>query len=241
MSKDETTPAEAGNKPEETVETQETPETETQEESKEETLGELTQKEEKPTVGLDKFLDLKKENKALKNDLEDLKKKIEEGSSNKEVSADIRSLAEEHNVDAEFLEKLATAIRSDAEKSVEERLRPLTEREAKQKREALFNEHLEKTLKEMPEYKDIINPDILKQLAFNPANANKTFRQLVEDTYGNFVEGKKSIETTTPHGGAKSTGLDYEKANRDPSYFKEVMADPELKKKYNEEMLKRVF
>lgn len=228
-------PEETVNQVEETVE--ETVQETTTEETTEPTLGDSLP--EKPTVGLDKFLDQKRVNKELKQKLQDLEARIEEGSTKKEVSSDIRALADQHNVDPEFLESFAEAVRQRAESVVEEKLRPLTERQAEEKREQTFNTYLKQTLEQMPEYKDAINPDILKQLAYNPANKNKTFKQLLEETYGNVVKPRKTIETGTPRGGADQP-LDYEKANKDGDYFKEVMASPELKAKYNEEMIRRM-
>lgn len=232
------TPAEAVNKPEETV-TPESTEAEVSEQTVEETLAVPAPKEEKPTVGLDKFLDQKKQNKELKQRLEVLEKQIGDGATKREVSKDIRALAQEHNVDPEFLESFADAVRERAEAVVDEKLRPLTEEKAQAKREQLFKQHIEATLEEMPEYKDVVNIDILRQLAFNPANAKKTFRNLLEEAYGNVVKPRKSIETTTPRGGAQGGALNYEKALHDATYFREVMADPQLKQQYNEEMLRR--
>jgi len=224
-----TTQEEAVIPTEETV----TPESDAQEEQ---TLGEALP-EEKPTVGLDKFLEQKRTNKELKQKLAELEERIEQGTTKREVSKDIRSLAEQHNVDPEFLESFADAIRERAESVVEEKLRPLTEREAVAKREQLFNTHLTNALEEMPEYKDVVNPEVLKQLAFNPANANKTFRQLLEDVYGNVQKNRKTIETTSARPTVAT--FDYDKAQSDTAYFKDIMADPQLKKMYNEEMLRR--
>jgi hypothetical protein len=228
-----TTPEEAVIPTEETV----TPESEVQSEP---TLAEAMpeNKAEPKTVGLDKFLEQKRTNKELKQRLEELETRIEQGTTRREVSKDIRSLAEQHNVDPEFLEGFADAIRERAESAVEEKLRPLTEREALSHREKLFNTHLTNALEEMPEYKDVVNADILKQLAFNPANQNKTFRQLLEDVYGNVQKNRKTIETTTARPTVQT--FDYDRAQSDPAYFKEVMADPQMKAMYNESMLKRL-
>lgn len=226
----------AVNNPEATVETQ----TDTVEATVETTLGDaLPEKEDRPTVGLDKFLDQKRVNKELKQKLQELESRIEEGSSKREVSTDIRALADQHNVDPEFLESFADAVRARTESVVEEKLRPLTEKQAVEKREQTFNTYLSQTLEEMPEYREVINPEILKQLAYNPLNAKKTFKQLLEETYGNVVKPRKTMESGTPRGGASQV-LDYDKATKDPSYFKEVMADPTLKAKYNEQMLKNL-
>lgn len=246
MSNETTTPEKVV-KNQETVEAvkEEAPAVEVKEEvKKEETLGATLvpakEQKEKPTVGLDKFLDQKRVNKELKAKLETLQETIENGASKKEVSRDIQTLAKENNVDPEFLQNLSEAIRSEAEQSIEERLQPFTEREAVQKREELFAMHMKNTLEEMPEYAGVINENILKQLAFNPSNANKTFRQLVEETYGNVVGSKKTIETAVPQSDIKASELDYDKANTDPDYFKQVMSNPETKAKYNQEMLNRM-
>lgn len=245
MSKDENTPAEAVNKPEETVETPQEVKQESPAEPKpeEKTIGESLESKEAPkekqTVGLDKYLDLKKDLKKAKNDL---KEALEKNSTPKEVSKDIDAIAKEHNVDPEFLEKLASEIEAKASEKIDEKLRPLTEREQAAKQEKMFQERLADTLKDMPEYKDVINVDVVRQLAFNPANANKTFKGLLEETYGNFVGSeKKSIETVTPDTREAPQSLDVDRARTDTAYFKEVMADPELKKQYNEEMLKKQF
>ena len=69
--------------------------------------------------------------------------------------------------------------------------------------EAAFATGLEKALQNAPEYRDVVNVSVIKALAFNPANANKTYRQLLEEAYGNAITGQRTVETTTPRGGAK--------------------------------------
>lgn len=225
----------AENNPEVTVNTEET-----LEEVSEPTLEQaLPQEDDRPTVGLDKFLDQKRVNKELKQKLQDLEARIEEGSTKREVTADIRALADQHNVDPEFLESFADAVRQRTESVLEEKLRPLTEKQASEQREKTFNTYLTQTLEEMPEYKGVINPEILKQLAYNPANRNKTFKQLLEETYGNVVKPRKTMENGSPRGEA-AQAFDYDKAVKEPEYFREVMSDPTLKKQYNEEMLRRM-
>ncbi len=213
---------------------EETPKEAPQEETISETLKVDTPKEEKQTVGLDKYLDLKKKHKQAKEDLESA---LEKGKDTKEISGDIETLAKEHNVDPEFLEKLASEIQQKAELRIDEKLKPLTERDAVEKREKKFQERLKTTLEDMPEYKDVINVDIVKQLAFNKANADKTFKQLLEEVYGQVSGERKQMETAVSQTNTAPTKLDYDKAVKDTKYFAEVMADPELKKEYNEKML----
>jgi hypothetical protein len=102
-------------------------------------------------------------------------------------------------------------------------------------------QHLNKTLENSPEYKDIVNVDVIKALAFNPANANKTYKQLLDEAYGNAVTGRRTLETTTPRGGAKDTKLDVQRAKTDTEYRREVLKDPDLRKQYNEGLTDRVF
>ena len=92
-----------------------------------------------------------------------------------------------------------------------------------------------------PEFKAIANPEVIKSLAILPQNAKKTLSQILEETYGNAITGKRTIETTSPGGGKEPEPLDIKRAEKDIEYFKEVMADPKKKAQYNEAMLKRGF
>lgn len=179
------------------------------------------------------LIEIKKENKELAKELKDLKKQIEEGASKKEVSADLKDLAKKHNVDADFLEDFANNVRKQAKEASEEELRPIKEKEISEKREKTFNEFFDKTLEEMPEYSKLVNKDVIRTLAFDPKNANKTFAQIFESAYGHLVTGKKTLETTKPRGGQDGAKVDIERARKDEKYLAEVLADPELKKEYN--------
>ena len=159
--------------------------------------------------------------------------------SDRQIDKSIQELAAEHNVDPEFLDKFAASVRSQLEQSFDEKLRPITDKEKAVARDAKFTEVYNKTLGEMPEFKDVADMSVIRQLALNPANATKTFPELMEETYGRFVQGKRSIESTVPRGGNAPAALDYAKASNDKAYFKEVMADPKLKAEYNAEMLRR--
>lgn len=122
-----------------------------------------------------------------------------------------------------------------------ERLESIEKKEKVAKMEAAFAQGLNKALENAPEYKDIVNVSVIKALAFDPLNANKTYKNLLEEAYGNAIPGRRTVETTTPRGGAKDTKLDRERAKSDTKYRREVLADPELKKQYNEGLTDRVF
>lgn len=105
----------------------------------------------------------------------------------------------------------------------------------------VFEQNFNTTLDKLPEYKDIANVEVIRQMAFNPANANKTYRQLLDEAYGNAVTGRRTIETTTPRGGAKDTVLDMNRAATDGEYRRQIISDPILRKQYNEGLEDRIF
>lgn len=213
---------------------------------KEETIGEALRTEKESEVKEPKMvpesvlIEYKKESKSVRKELDALKKSIEDGSTKKEVSQSLKEIADKHNVDANFLNEFATAVKKEAESDADEKLsqkmKPIEEKASAEKRDKIFEEHYDKTLAEMPEFAKIINKDVIKTLAFDPKNANKTFAQIFQDSYGHLVTGKKTLEPTTARGGKEDATIDLAKARRDTEYFKEIMADPELKKKYNEDI-----
>ena len=210
------------------------------EQIQEETVPEAKPKE---TVGLDKFLDLKKENKELKKSMEDLQKQIEEGATSKDIASSLDAISEEYpDVNKDFLKKLANTIKAQVEKDaddrIEKRVKPLEAKEKAAKLDAAFTQHFNAAMEKMPEFKSIVNAAVIKTLSLDPANRNKTFSQLIEETYGNALTGKRTIDTTAPGGGKDAETLDFTKARKDGDYFDHVMATPALKKEYNERMLK---
>lgn len=207
----------------------------------EQTIGDVleTKEEPKPTVGLDKFLEIKKENKQLAKALKELESKIASGASSDEVSDDLNDLAEEFDVDKTFLSKLEKKIESRIESKFESKLRPLAEEKKAERIDKLFNEHFTKTIDEMPEYANIVNPAVIKQLSLNPDNSKKTFAQLIEETYGGALGGKRTIESSKPTGRNEPEKLDFERARKDTNYFNEVLKNPELKREYNKAMTSR--
>jgi len=205
---------------------------------------EPTKEPELKTVGLDKFLDIKKQNKELKREMEKLQERIENGDSTSDVSEDIESIAEEFNVDKKFLNKLEKSIRSsmdtELETKVSERMKPL-EQERKQKDvDKIFEGIYGQAIERMPEYANIIDKDTVRSLATLKENAALSLPQLIEKMYGKSISGRKTVETTTPRGGKESQEIDYKLAVKDPAYFKEIMADPNLKKKYNDNLEARL-
>lgn len=202
---------------------------------------EVKPKEEPRMVPEAVFLDLKK-------DLKLLQKQIAEGNTTKgEVSQSLKDIGEKHDVDPDFLQELAGAIKSETEadfnKRLEKELEPYKEQNKKtteKERETVFNEHYNKTLEALPEFKDIAQRDVIKALAMDPANANKTFKQIFEIAFGHLVTGKRTLDGAQPGSGKDITEIDFEKARKDSDYFAQIMGNPALKAKYNEGLAQRL-
>lgn len=155
-----------------------------------------------------------------------------------------KEIAKRKELEARLAQYEAEDDSDEAEPEVAKLAQKLERIEEKERREALeatFMKHFNTALENAPEYKDVVNVEVIKALAFNPANANKTYKQLLEEAYGNALTGRRTIETSTPRGGAKDGKVDMDLAARDAAYRREVLADPELKKQYNQGLTDRVF
>jgi hypothetical protein len=186
------------------------------------------------------FLEIKKDNKELRKELKDLRTTIESGASKAEVSSDIAALGEKYGVDKGFLNDLASTIRKDVEAETDAKLKPLTAQDKANRINTVFTTHFDKAMAEMPEFAGIVNRDVIKTLSLDPANADKTFVQLIEETYGNAIGGKRTLETTTPRGGKTLDSVDFDRARRDGKYLEEVLSNPQTKKEYNDGLLDRI-
>ena len=205
---------------------------------KEETVGEalsVPQTLKEDTVSLSKYMKEKKARQELEAQLQALQEQPNRTPS--QVSADLKDLASEHNVDPEFLEKLASTLEARSMAKAEETLKPILEKDRQAQIDAKFTAAFDRAMENMPEYAGIVNKNVIKALSLNPENANKTFVQIIEDAYGSAIGGKRTIEQrTVPRGGNTSGELDYDRAKADNDYFKEVMANPTLKAQYNERL-----
>jgi|15BtaG_2_1085339.scaffolds.fasta_scaffold00263_10 hypothetical protein len=218
-------------------------ETEEKAPAAEETIGdslpasEKTKKGGKPdTIPFDVFENMKKE---LKEEIRSLK---DDKDTKESVvgDLDLKDLSSKHDVSQEFLADFAQAIEGKAISKFEDRFKGIEAKEAAAEFDKKFATLLDNALEISPDYSDIINADVIKTLAQKPENQDKTVSKLIEETYGKAVTGRRSAETTTPGGGQEPQKLDLNKAQTDPAYFKEVMADPTLKKEYNEGLEKRI-
>lgn len=228
----------------------ETPEAETTtapSETKEQevTVSEALETEQKPqeTIGLDKFLAEKQGRKAaekekakLEAELEALKSK--KGATQEEVSDDIQAIIDNYpDVDPDFISQIVGVAEMRAGKKAETVVKPITEKEKAEQIDGKFKVHFNKTIDSMPEYQGIVNAEVIKTLSLDPRNAKKTFAQIIEETYGNAIGGKRTLETTTPRGGHEPESVDMKRAATDEKYFEEVMANPKSKAEYNQKAM----
>lgn len=190
------------------------------------------------------FLEEKRERKELAKELKEIKKLIEDGASKKEVSADVKEIAEEFGLTEQAVSKLISKVgeqtKAEYDKEIEAKLKPIQEKERAEAVEKTFNDHFEKLMEAMPEFKGIASKEVIRALTLDPRNANKTFAKILEESYGHLVTGKKTIETTQARGGVSDAPIDFNRATKDMEYYKEIMANPDLKKKYNENLVNRL-
>lgn len=220
-------------------ETETTVET-TQEVANEQTIGDMVEETQPEARVVDEhvFVAEKKARKAAERELKALKQSIEEGATQQEISDDIAEISDEYDIDPGFLQKLAQGIKAQTERDLDAKYASrLGEKEKKEKFDDAFAKAFDSAIERGPEFQAIANPDVIKTLARLPENSRKTVSQLLEETYGNALTGKRTIETTTPGGGKDPEPLDIKRAEQDIEYYKQVMADPKKKAQYNAYML----
>lgn len=229
-----------------TVSEQNTQKTDVKEDKKEPTVADLSPaKTDKPdNVPLATYLEAKSENKELRKALKDLESKINEGATKVEISDDISSLADEYKVDKNFLAKLTAAAAEKARKVAaaerEAELQPLREAESKKKFDEAFEQHYNVAMTNVPEFASVVNKEVIKTLAKDPSNASKTLSQIIEETYGNAVTGRRTVETTTTGGGKEPETIDFARASKDNEYLSKILSNPQLKAEYNKDLHKRI-
>ena len=185
------------------------------------------------------FVAQKKALIAAEKELKALRESIQyQESSQYEQVTGVDAIADKYNIDRDFMNELKSTIENDLDAKYASKL---SAKEKAEKFDDAFNKQYNTALERGPEFQTIANAEVIKTLATLPQNKNKTVSQLLEETYGNALTGKRTIETTQPGGGKDPEPLDIAKAEKDINYFNEVMADPKKKAQYNEIMLKRGF
>lgn len=221
------------------------------EEKKEKTIAEAIGEETKPdakVVPEAAFLEEKKGRKEVERENKELKRQLEEalasGGTGTEIASDIEAIGKKHNVDPGFLRDLTstleTRLKRDTSETVSKILKPIEEGNRQERINKAFDTHFSQAMENMPEFKGVVNKEAIKSLSLDPRNANKTFSQIIEETYGSALPGRRTIEDTRPGGGKEPGEIDFKRAKTDSTYFKEIMSDPAQKAKYNSEMMNRI-
>jgi len=189
------------------------------------------------TVPLAAFLEMKKELKEMKSAQRDPAKDLS--------NSDVRALAEEYDVDEGFIAKLSATITKDALAKADEHYKPLLEKQERErteiKKDEMFNKLFENAVKGKEHLANIANKDVIKALAFNPANSKKKVSELINEVYGKVAEpsspDKKSLESYTPST-KKSEGIDFSNMTSDDHDM--VEKDPNLAKKYGDFLVENI-
>lgn len=216
---------------------------------------EIPAEEKEETVPLKKFMETKREGKEAKERAEALEQEIARlkndlsSMSIPAVDNKLKELGEKHNVSPEFLAELmsvastslAPQIRQEMEKELNPKLSKIERERAIEARDRKFKELFTKTLKDNPEYEGIVNENVLRTLAFDPSNGKKTLPQILEEAYGDAIQGKRTIENGSGGGGRRDSG-EVDLSNPSEADMEKINADPVLKKQWveqTEEALRR--
>lgn len=194
------------------------------------------------TVPESAFLEEKKARKALEKEIKALRAKIEGGATDTDVSDSVDSIAERHNLNRDALREVTQSIRREVEAEVEakvsKRLAPIEQGARAKAIREVFDTHFQKTMggEGMEDFKGFVNKDIIFRLTLDPENANKTLKQIIEDTYGDAIASRVTADSSKPKGGSASSDFDPMKLNED-GYLDEVQSNPHLKSQYSKYLI----
>lgn len=198
------------------------------------------------------LLEFKNENKGLWTEIKKTQEMVAAGLSKKEVKETLNEIAAKYKTNPEFLKEVFAALKAETDtevdKRITERVKPIVKEEKrevasteKERKHRIFTEHFEKTIKALPDFKDIADAETVEGLTLLPENANKTFAQILEKAYGHLVKGKsKAMDSSQPGSRIEPASIDFDRAAKDSEYFKQIMADPVTRKEYNKDMAKRL-
>lgn len=154
------------------------------------------------TVDKATFLEIKKELTEMKNKL-GLKK-----NDRFEIEA-IQDIVEDYDVDEQFVSRLAAAIQTSTRKEIEQKyekkINDLHSTSVESKKQQLFDQVYEKTLKLYPEYAGIANKKIIKTLALDSSNKGKKVSSILKETYGKLSQVKPKTVTSKKSATEKAT------------------------------------
>jgi hypothetical protein len=158
-----------------------------------------------------------------------------------EVDVDVKSLSDKHGIDEEVLRDILNAsytmtkgkVREELEAELSPKLAEIEQikREKEvQTFENKFENILSDTIKSMPEYKDLIDKEDVKDWIKSGRYSKLTMSELIEQKYSKFVTGKKSIES----GQSIKESVVPDVSNMTDADYANLDKNPELRKKWAE-------
>lgn len=197
------------------------------------------------SVPLRKYMDEKKARKEVETRAKELEAEIEalrnKPKGLEKTVYDVKALSDKHGIDEEVLSDILNAsytmnsekIRKELENELSPKLAKLDEIENANKTNDFnvkFESIIAETLNELPEYANIIDKNDLRDWVLSGKYSKLSMAQLVEQKYGKFVQGKKTLETSNPS--KEATQVDI--SNLTDEDWNRMNNDPELRKKYSE-------
>jgi hypothetical protein len=164
-----------------------------------------------------------------------------------EVDVDVKSLSDKHGIDEEVLRDILNAsytmtkgkVREELEAELSPKLAEIEQikRDKEvQTFENKFENILSDTIKSMPEYKDLIDKQDVKDWIKSGRYSKLTMAELIEQKYSKFVTGKKSIE----NGQSVKESVVPDVNNMTNEDYINLDKNPELKKKWAESLEDRL-
>jgi hypothetical protein len=155
------------------------------------------------------------------------------------VNVDVKNLSEKHGIDEEVLRDILSASYTLTEQKVREKIEQefnpklkefedIKRDQIKKEFENKFENILQTTLRDMPEYADIIDKDDIKDWIRSGKYSKLTMPQLIENKYSKFVPGKKTLESG--HSSKEVSVPDTNNMTNDD--YAKLDTDPELRKKW---------
>lgn len=179
---------------------------------------------------------------SVKRDLKILKKSLKQGFSEKDLDGIAGKMAKKYQTTPETIKELFSEAFPFLRKKLEADIaRPLLEKQEKEaatkKKDALFDKVFDQFLAKNPHLKGTVNKNVVKKLVFDPDNAKKKLSEIVADAYGKAAKKRvKSMDGYRTN--ASDDKIDFGKASEDQ--MKLVNKDPKLRKKFGDDLVKRI-
>lgn len=206
------------------------------EEPKGETITPEPEEKKQETVPLSVHLEIKNELKELRRMMKD---KVVSGDEVEEIA---ETLAEKYDTSSDFIKDLLSTSLPMIEKRLDEKYSKVIKKQeverAEEKKDKLFGQLFDSVMSNNPDLKDVVNKEVIKKLALDPANSKKKLTEIIKEVYGNVktTGTKKSFDGYQPTG--DKGDIDF--TNADPEQMKLVGQDKKLRKEFGDHLVKNI-